>query len=473
MEVLTNVVNFFLGLGAPVFVPIIMIIAGICVGMKVSEAISSGITLGVAFAGMNLLITFMKDSITPAAQDIMLHTGISLPVIDGGWSTMATISWAWPYAFLMFPLLILVNVAMILLKKTNTINADLWNVWLKIFTAVAVVYITKSVLLAFVVAAVQIIVELKSADIHQHRIEKATGIPGVTVTHTTLLFGAVLYPFAWLLRKIPFLNKEFDAQALRDKFGIFAENHVMGFLLGCLFGVLARYGVAETLMLGVKAAASMTLFPVVAKYFMQALAPISEAISEFMNKKFAGRTLFVGLDWPILGGCNEIWIAILWSIPILLVFSMFLPGNMILPFAGLMSASLALPAFLVSRGNLLQMLILCVIGAPAFLWVGTAFAPVITDLAMATGSVALESGELISNSLINGPVFTYAISHIFLALKGNFLPLILAIYWALGFFFYSRELRQEAAADAAAAAGAEEGSDVTIQETVSEVSVDF
>ena len=49
MQVLTNVVNFFLGLGAPIFVPIIMIIGSILVGMKIKDAISSGITLGVAF----------------------------------------------------------------------------------------------------------------------------------------------------------------------------------------------------------------------------------------------------------------------------------------------------------------------------------------------------------------------------------------------------------------------------------------
>lgn len=94
MQVLTNVVNFFLGLGAPIFVPIIMIVGSILVGMKIKDAISSGITLGVAFTGMNLLISFMKDSITPAAQAIMTSTGISLPIVDGGWSTMATISWS-------------------------------------------------------------------------------------------------------------------------------------------------------------------------------------------------------------------------------------------------------------------------------------------------------------------------------------------------------------------------------------------
>lgn len=130
--------------------------------------------------GTDILIPGIMQHIerTAAAQAIMTSTGISLPIVDGGWSTMATISWAWPYAFLMFPLLIAVNVVMILLNKTNTINADLWNVWLKIFTAVAVVSITHSVILAFVIAAVQIILELKSSDAHQHRIEKLTGIPG-------------------------------------------------------------------------------------------------------------------------------------------------------------------------------------------------------------------------------------------------------------------------------------------------------
>ena len=297
MEILTQIVNFFLGLGASVFVPFIMIIAGLIVRMKVKDAISSGITLAVAFTGMNLIISFMKDSLNPAAQAIMSATGMSFPVVDGGWTTMATISWSWPYAFLMFPLLIGINVLMILLNKTNTINADLWNVWLKIFTAVAVASITKSVILAFVVAAVQVVVELKSADANQHRIEKLTGIPGVTCTHTTLTFCAVMYPIACLLKKIPGMDRKFDTETLRNKFGIFAENHVLGFILGCLFGAVARYAFADVLILGVKAATAMTLFPVVAKYFMQALSPISEAMSEFMNKKFEGKELNVGLDY--------------------------------------------------------------------------------------------------------------------------------------------------------------------------------
>ena len=149
-----------------------------------------------------------------------------------------------------------------------------------------------------------------------------------------------MYPIACLLKKIPGMDRKFDTETLRNKFGIFAENHVLGFILGCLFGAVARYAFADVLILGVKAATAMTLFPVVAKYFMQALSPISEAMSEFMNKKFEGKELNVGLDWPIMGGCNEIWLTILWSIPFMLLFSAILPGNGILPFAGLMGSSL-------------------------------------------------------------------------------------------------------------------------------------
>lgn len=447
MEILSSIISALLSLGASVFVPIIIIIAGLIVKMKLKDAISSGITLGVAFTGMSMLISFMSDTIGPAAASMLEATGISLPYIDGGWTTMSTISWSWPYAFLMFPLMIGINIVMLILNKTNTFNADLWNVWGKIFTAVAVVAITNQVWLAFVVAAVQIILELKTADVHQHRIEKLSGIPGVTCTHKMVFFGAVLYPFDLLLRKIPFFNREMNAASLKDKVGIFAENHVIGFILGAVFGVLARFSVPDILQLAIKASAALTLFPVITKYFMQALAPISEAVSDYMNARFKGRTLIVGLDWPFMGGANEIWLAVIWSIPVTLLCAVFLPGNLILPFAGIINLALAVPAFLVTKGNLPRMLALCTIGVPAFLWVGTAFGPFMTELANSTGAVSLQAGQIISNSSIDGPVFTYAISHMFKILDGNPVPLIIFVLWMAGFVMYYRELIAEAKAE--------------------------
>ncbi len=293
MSVLGNVINWILGLGAAIFVPIIIIIAGLIVGMKLKDAISAGITLGVAFTGMSMLIGFMSDAIGPAAKAMLTHTGINLPIVDGGWTTLSAIAWSWPYAFLMFPLMIGLNILMLIINKTKTFNADLWNVWGKIFTGVAVAAVSKpyfgtaaSIALAFIVAGIQIIFELKMADMYQYRIEKLSGIPGVTCTHKMGFTSIFMFPIDCILKKIPALNKRFDAAALKDKIGIFAESHVLGFILGIIFGILARYSVAATLTLGIQASCALTLFPVISKYFMMALEPISSAISAFMNKKF-------------------------------------------------------------------------------------------------------------------------------------------------------------------------------------------
>ena len=180
----------------------------------------------------------------------------------------------------------------------------------------------------------------------------------------------------------------------------------------------------------------------VTKLFMQALAPISEAVQAYMQKRFKDRELYVGLDWPYLGGANEIWIAVIAIVPMLVIYSFILPGNNLLPFAGVINLSLAVPAWIVTKGNVPRMLILCAIGAPVFLYVGTAIAPYMSQLAMQTGAVELAAGELISNSSINAPVFTYA-TQLFAFLQGNFLPLIVAVVWGTCWVLYTRWLKKE------------------------------
>lgn len=446
MSVLGDVINWILSLGAAIFVPIVIIIAGLIVGMKLKDAVSAGITLGVAFTGMSMLISFMSGAIGPASEAMLKNAGINLPIVDGGWTTLSAIAWSWPYAFAMFPLMIGLNIVMLIINKTKTFNADLWNVWGKIFTGVAVTAVCKpyfgtgaAVAIAFVVAGIQIIFELKMADMYQYRIEKLSGIPGVTCTHKMGFTSIFMFPIDCLLKKIPALNKRFDAAVLKDKIGIFAESHVLGFILGILFGILARYSVAETLTLGIQASASLTLFPVISKYFMMALEPISTAISAFMNKRFDDRTLVVGLDWPFMGGANEIWLAVFWAIPVTLIYSMFLPGNQILPFAGIVNNAIAVAAFLVTGGNIIRMLILVTLFAPAYLWVGTIMAPFISDLARSTGAVSLKAGELISCSSIDGPIQTYAFSHVFKIMDGEFIPLVLCVIFIALYKYLGKE----------------------------------
>lgn len=442
MGIIESIFDYILNLGAAVFVPALMIIIGLLVRMKVKDAINAGIILGVAFLGMSLVIGFMLEALTPAAQALADRTGIQLTAIDGGWTTAASLAWAWPYAFLMFPIQLIINGFLLIINKTKTLNVDLWNVWGKIFTAVLVYGVTGSMYIAFAGAAIIVILELLFADLNQAQIEELTNIPGVTVSHNFMIIGALLMPFDWFLRRFEFFNKEMDANALRERIGIFAENHIMGFIIGLLLGFSAGYSVADALMLAMQAAAALTLFPMIAKLFMQALSPLSEGINDFMKKKFKDREIFIGLDWPILAGSSEAWVVMTILVPVTLIFAFILPANEVLPFAGILNIGLAVPALIVTGGNLMRMLLICIITTPAFLYGATYFTGIITDLAQSTKAVDIEPGQRLTWSTIEYPEMRFILTEL-----GQFtiLGIVMAIIWIFLFLLYRQQMLKRTA----------------------------
>lgn len=430
MEILEVVINYILNLGAAVFVPLLMLIIGVSMGMKLKDAFTAALTLGIAFTGMNLLIDFMMGSMGGAAESLAENTGLTLPAVDIGWPGMASISWAWPFAFLLFPLTVGVNILMLVFNQTKTLNVDMWNVWNKIFTAVLVYYFSGSVIFGFIAAAIQVVLELKIGDAFAPEVERLTGIPGVTVPHFIALIAVVLFPIDQLLKKIPFLNKQIDAAYLRDKIGIFGENSVMGFIIGLLLGLAAGYGVSGALTLAVQAATALVLFPMVSRLFSEALSPISDAVSEFMRSRFEGREVYIGLDWPILGGRNELWVSVIITIPVLLIMSIILPGNTVLPFAGIINLSFVVGSLLLTGGNVARMIIHGVVSAPLFLYGATYFAPYITRLGQETGALDVSGDQLISWSTFEGPDIRYILANGF---SGDIVAIVMGVIW-LGIF---------------------------------------
>ena len=63
-----QVFSYIIGLGAAVMMPIIFTILGVCIGIKFSKALKSGLYVGVGFVGVRLvrlltmLLRFMASS---------------------------------------------------------------------------------------------------------------------------------------------------------------------------------------------------------------------------------------------------------------------------------------------------------------------------------------------------------------------------------------------------------------------------
>jgi len=446
VQIIRNLLDY----GPAVFLPLIMFIIALFVRIKPGKALSSALTLGVAFTGMSLVIGFMTSTIAPAGQAMVKNTGLTLTAIDIGWTPVAAIAWAWPYAALMFPLQIAINIAMFYFGYTQILNIDMWNVWHKAFIGAAIMILTGSPVVALVMCSIWVVLELKSGDLIKNQVRALTGIPGVTVTHPNMLEIVWMAPLNRLLESIPFIAKlKTSPQELRNKLGFLAENHVLGFLLGILIGIAAGYNVKDTLILAVKAAACLTLFPMVAQLFMQALAPISDAASVYMRQRFPGRDFIIGLDWPILAGNPTLWTACILNIPIILLCAIFIPGNTTLPFGSILITSLAMSATVLTQGDLIRTWLIMALATPPTFLMASWFAPIITKMAVDTAAFSLPKGATEVTWLAhNAQYLRYSMLEVAEVFIGKMWPGILIVpVFLAAYCFYLKEMkRREAAA---------------------------
>lgn len=442
-----SIIHYILDLGAAVFLPIIMIAIGLGVKMKPKKAIICGLTLGIAFVAINVVLGFMFTTISPAATAFVKNTGIALKTVDVGWSPVASISWAWPYALLVFPIQIGLNILMLAFGWTNCLNVDMWNVWGKIFTATLVVSLTGSVPVALLIAAVQVVFELKCADIMEKTISSLAKIPNVTCAHVMNLECVILAPINRMLDFIPGINNiNIDADKLKEKIGIFGENTVMGFLVGVFIATLGKCSVKVILQTGVGIAAALVLFPIVANFFIEALGPIAESAGSFMRNKYKGRNFYIGVDWSVLGGRTELWVVSILIVPVELVLAIVLAKfgiNSVLPLAAIINIGATIPALLVTRGNIVRMFIMQVITTPIYLVVSSLFAPIITKLAIEQKTLDVPAGQFLTFYGTEGPELRWALIKAANLMQEGVIVLIPIIVFTLLFIWTAKYMKKK------------------------------
>lgn len=85
----------------------------------------------------------------------------------------------------------------------------------------------------------------------------------------------------------------------------------------------------------------MVLIPKMAALLMEGLIPVSDAASEFIEKKFSNRgKIYIGLDSAVGVGHPMTLSVSLVLVPITVFLAVLLPGNQVMPFADLAVYSL-------------------------------------------------------------------------------------------------------------------------------------
>lgn len=386
MEAIGNFLQGFVDLGASVMLPIIIFIFALALGIKASRALTAGLTVGIGFIGLNLVIGLLTDSVGPAAEAMVENFGLSLNIIDVGWPAASAIAYGTILGALAIPVGILVNVVLLVLGLTKTMNIDLWNYWHIAFTGSLVYIITQDFALGLFTMVTHAMLLYLIADISAKDVEAEYDLPNMTFPHGASIAGYIVaVPLNWIFNRIPGLsNINLNPDTIQKRFGVFGNTTVMGVIIGGLIGLLAGYDINGILNLGIQTGAVMMLMPKMVSLLMEGMSPVSERASELIQDRFPDRDLYIGMDSALAVGQPSVLAASLILIPITLFLSVILPGNQVLPLGDLATIPfmIALMAA-VFKGDLFRTVIGGVVHIILSLYIATWASPYITDAALA------------------------------------------------------------------------------------------
>lgn len=446
LNMISDAIQYIIDMGASVMLPIVIALICICIGVKVGKAVRSGLMIGVGFVGLGLIVDMMNAELGPAAAAMSERFGLTLSVVDIGWPGASPMTWASNIATVSIPVAIAVNLVMLFLKLTKTVNIDIWNIWHMTFTGAIAYAVTGNFWIGIGGVAVHAAIAYKLGDLWAPLMTDYFELEGLTVPHGTAAYMApVACVVDAVMEKIPGLNKiDVSADSLQEKVGVLGEPIVIGGILGAAVGFLAGYDPQKALPLGVKMSAVMVLMPKVVKCIMDGLLPLSERAKEVLTKKFGDSEFYIGLDPAVLLGDSQVVTAGLIFIPLTLLIAVLVPGNRVLPFGDLATIGFFIAiAVAVHKGNLFRTLFSGSLIMYMTIWIANQTIPWMTALAETTGST--DGSSLVAAMDQGGCPLTYIFVQLFT--RENIMGLAgIAVIYAVCLVFAVRCSKKRAAA---------------------------
>lgn len=422
MNTIITITNFITSLGSTVMLPIIILILGLILKMKLSKAIVSALTIGVGFVGLGLIIDLLSGALDPVAKALVERFGLDLTALDVGWPAASAIAFGTTIGALIIPIIFLFNIILLSLKLTKTLDVDIWNYWHFAFSgSIAYLWSGNNLIVGIVVALIHCFISFKIADITASKVQDFFNIPGISIPQAE---ATATVPIVFILDKIidriPVIKDiNINIENIQNKIGILGLPLVMGTIIGLILGLLSYGFKKDSLNLAIQMGAIMVLCPRIISIFMEGFAPVSEAAREFMQKRFKNQEFNIGLDSAIMIGHPTTILVSGILIPITLILAFILPGNKVLPFADLASITFSI-AFVTPlvKGNFFRTLIYGIVIMVLLLYISTGFASGLTDIARNIGYELPENSSIIA-VFSEGNWIAYILTNIARLITGN------------------------------------------------------
>ncbi|MEW6081137.1 MAG: PTS transporter subunit IIC [Bacillota bacterium] len=422
MQALMNAIDFVMGAGPAIFMPIILTILGLVFGQQLGRAVRSGITVGIGFIGINLVIALLSNTIMTVVNSMVETYGFKLTAVDVGWPIAASIAWG---SGLVVPFILvgvlLTNIAMLALGWTRTLDVDIWNYWQPLFLGGVVYMLTGNLWFSVLGACIAMAIIFKVADYSAPYVAEFFGLQGISIPHIESTGWALIgIPFNRLLDRIPVISKiDWSPEKIQQRFGVLGEPTVLGIIIGTTLAAIARTDLPTMLNTAISLAAAMFLLPRMIGVLMEGLMPLSESAAEFMKKRFAGRAVYIGLDAAVVVGHPSIIATALLLIPTILVLALVLPGNITLPLAELGGlVFFVVWAVVPCKGNIFRGWLMGTLFMIPILYIASDYAPAMTQLGRQVGFAFPEGSSLATCLSIGSQWMTWIIYKIQMLVVG-------------------------------------------------------
>ncbi len=391
MPITYRILEYIIELGPVIIIPIILLIISLITDRKPLDNLKNCIFIFIGLTGVSILLTLFVNFFEPIINTILVNSPKEFEIIDAGWLVTKAVILNSPIILQIIIAVFILNIVMLSLRFTRTINIDIWNYWSFLLTGSIIFYITEIKWFGILIALIIAVVTFVLSDIYTIYTESYFGLRGVSNPQAhTICWAPVSHLFNIIFNRIPFIKRiHISYEKIQYKLGIISEPIIMGFILGFIIGLITKYknlfsnpgpNVLYALSSGISLSIIMILLPRTVNILLKGLVPIVYGIKEFIRRKITKREVYIGLDPIILVGQPSVIVLSVIIIPLTVYISTVLPGNAVLPNADIIIIPFILLWIIIpSRGDIFRSFIIAVIIIPIVLWITTDMGHLFTD----------------------------------------------------------------------------------------------
>ncbi len=460
MATLKMIIDLF---GASIVVPVVVFFLSLSMGVHRKKAFQGALYMGVGLTAFNIIINGLISSLGPVVTEMVISSGVNLPVIDIGWPAAALICYSNYLGLFYIVFGLFFDLFLFLIKWTDTFHpTDIWNYYCFVFWAALVHLSTGSFWMGIAAAMLLNLVLLLLSDWIAPAMECYYGYEGVVSTCYPSINGL---PFTilikWILKKLRLDGIQLDPKRLKAKFGFWGEPVCMGLIIGMAVSIIAKWHGLEELgnwaviiKTALVTASVMAIYPAISGLFVKGLIPISQTLNDKMRSgSMTRKNMYIAIDTSVFFGEESTMATGLVLIPVVLFCAVFIPGNSVLPLADLP----ALPFMVVSivtvmKGNVFGSFIAGSLWMVLGQFINSDVAYLFTEAAKNANAFPDTAGNaMITSILVGHNPFGWLVYKAFAAPSGIrifTIALAVAVYLAVYYFFQKNRKAWQMAAGA-------------------------